>query len=158
MPHLHTEPGGVDLCVEVFCVHQRRVLLRRHDKYDIWLGVGGHVEEDEDPAEAAVREVQEETGLELILPPPPFPGDAQHRQITLPRYLDRHRINDTHEHVAFVYFGETTTDVVVPGEGEEDVACRWLTLEQVLDPKLDLLDSIRRYAFEALEELAYPRG
>lgn len=37
--------------------------MRRHDKYKIWLGVGGHIELDEDPNQAALREVKEEVGL-----------------------------------------------------------------------------------------------
>lgn len=158
MPHLHTQPGGVDLCVEVFCVHGKRILLRKHDKYDIWLGVGGHVEEDEDPAEAAVREVMEEVGLELELPvPPDVPrgeGD-DHRQLPMPRYLDRHRISEEHEHVACVYFGRVSHDAVLPGEGESEVEFRWLTLDQVLDTEFPVMPSIRFYAFKALSELAY---
>lgn len=40
-----------------------RVLLVEHRKAGLWLYPGGHVEPDEAPAEAAVREVAEETGL-----------------------------------------------------------------------------------------------
>lgn len=40
-----------------------RVLLVEHRKAGVWLYPGGHVEPDETPAEAAVREVAEETGL-----------------------------------------------------------------------------------------------
>lgn len=32
MPHIHNEAGQIDFTVEVFIVHQGRVLLRRHDK------------------------------------------------------------------------------------------------------------------------------
>lgn len=46
-----------------------RVLLqlRRDDLFGggLWNGPGGHVEEDESPAQAAVREVREETGLTI---------------------------------------------------------------------------------------------
>ena len=155
VPHLNTMPGGVDVCIEVFCVHDKRVLLRKHDKYDIWLGVGGHVEPTEDPAEAAIREVREEVGLELELPAPPdVPGSDRHRQISPPRYLDRHPINDEHEHVALVYFGYVSSDAILPGPGEADVEHRWLTVDQVLDPALEVMPSIRFYALKALAELA----
>ena len=44
MPHLHVGHGQVDFTVEVFVVWNDRVLLRRHDEFDFWLSVGGHVE------------------------------------------------------------------------------------------------------------------
>jgi 8-oxo-dGTP pyrophosphatase MutT (NUDIX family) len=42
---------------------QERVLLVHHNKLGRWLYPGGHVEPNEDPAEAAQREVLEETGI-----------------------------------------------------------------------------------------------
>lgn len=46
------------------------LLLRRNKKADDlnhekWIGVGGHFEENESPEECLLREVKEETGLEL---------------------------------------------------------------------------------------------
>ncbi len=46
---------------------EARVLLHHHTKHNIWVGVGGHAEKDENPEEAAVREVKEETGLDVML-------------------------------------------------------------------------------------------
>ncbi|MGC4885682.1 NUDIX hydrolase [Micromonospora sp. DT227] len=48
-----------------------RVLLVRHLKSGLWLYPGGHLEGDEEPAAAAVRETVEETGLavEVITDP-----------------------------------------------------------------------------------------
>ena len=63
-PHIHEK---VDLTAEVFVVYRDKVLLRMHDKYHFWMSVGGHIEIDEDPNQAAVREVKEEVGLDVIL-------------------------------------------------------------------------------------------
>lgn len=45
------------------------MLYRNKKKNDInkgkWLGVGGHIEEGESPYECVVREIKEETGLEV---------------------------------------------------------------------------------------------
>jgi len=54
MPHIHDK---IDFTVEVFIVHNNKVLLRKHDKYKIWLSVGGHIELNEDPNQAAIRDV-----------------------------------------------------------------------------------------------------
>jgi 8-oxo-dGTP pyrophosphatase MutT (NUDIX family) len=40
-----------------------RVLLVHHNKVGQWLYPGGHIESNEDPAQAAQREVLEETGI-----------------------------------------------------------------------------------------------
>lgn len=46
-----------------------QILLARHYRADHlhWVLPGGAIEEDETPAEAAIREVREETGLEIVL-------------------------------------------------------------------------------------------
>ncbi len=46
------------------------MLLRNKKKHDInankWIGVGGHLEKDETPEDALIREIKEETGLDVI--------------------------------------------------------------------------------------------
>ena len=49
--------------VGALAVHDGRVLLVRHD--DQWLLPGGMLEPGETPAEGAVRETREETGIEV---------------------------------------------------------------------------------------------
>ena len=44
-----------------------KVLLHLHRKLGMWLPPGGHIEKDELPDEAAVREVLEETGVKVEL-------------------------------------------------------------------------------------------
>lgn len=62
MPHIHEK---IDFAVDVFVVYKDTVLIRKHDKYDKWLAVGGHIELDEDHNQAALREVKEEVGLDV---------------------------------------------------------------------------------------------
>jgi 8-oxo-dGTP pyrophosphatase MutT (NUDIX family) len=51
--------------------------LMLHPRFGEWLTPGGHVEADESPAEAAVRETAEELGCEVrLLPGPSMPLPA----------------------------------------------------------------------------------
>ncbi|MBI2040201.1 NUDIX domain-containing protein [Candidatus Microgenomates bacterium] len=44
-----------------------KILLHRHKKHRLWIGIGGHIEEGENPVQALMREVKEETNLEIKL-------------------------------------------------------------------------------------------
>lgn len=75
MPHLHE---NIDFTVSLFVVQDRKVLVILHRKLGKWLPLGGHIELDEDPEQAALREAREESGLEIELlgerPPTTEPG------------------------------------------------------------------------------------
>ncbi len=150
MPHIHER---IDFTVEVFIVHKNKVLLRMHDKYHIWLSVGGHIELDEDPIEAAVREVKEEVGLDIsIVPSEKVPGDDNYKGLINPKYLGSHFVNDTHKHITFVYFATSDTDVIGESVSDHEVAeTKWVTKEELAD--MNLPNNIKFYANKALEEL-----
>ena len=48
-----------------FVVHEGHVALHWHPKVKAWLPPGGHIDENEDPVQAVVRETEEETGLRI---------------------------------------------------------------------------------------------
>jgi len=49
--------------VSGFVVDEGRTLLHWHPKLAIWLPPGGHIDPNEDPVQAVLREVLEETGM-----------------------------------------------------------------------------------------------
>jgi 8-oxo-dGTP pyrophosphatase MutT (NUDIX family) len=102
MAHIHEK---IDFTVAIFVVHDGKILLIHHRKLDKWLPLGGHIELDEDPEQAALREAKEESGLDVELlgerPPTTSPGT---RALIVPRFLDIHRISDTHEHIGMIYW------------------------------------------------------
>lgn len=156
MPHIHEK---IDFCVEVFIVHKNKVLLRMHDKLGFWLSIGGHIELDEDPVEAAYREVKEEVGLDVKIigeTNGPLHGEAPNRNykyLLPPRYLGRHPVNENHEHVVFVYFATSETDEISESvlEHEKGAEVRWFSKEDI--ETTELVPNVKFYALEALKDL-----
>jgi dATP pyrophosphohydrolase len=154
MSHIHTAPGQVDHTVEVFIVYKDKVLLRKHDKYKIWLSVEGHIELGEDPNQAALREVKEEIGLDVMLSAPkgrPDFTEKDYKELIPPLFLNRHRISPTHEHVTHTYFATTDSDEVTPENPEDE--WHWFTKAE-LEAAEDIKNSIKHYALTALENLS----
>lgn len=54
--------------VACFARHRGEVLLVFHKRLQLWIPVGGEVEANETPLEAALRELKEETGLAGVPP------------------------------------------------------------------------------------------
>ena len=153
MPHIHEK---IDYTAEVFVVYKNTVLLRKHDKYKMWMSVGGHIELDEDPTQAAVREVKEEVGLDVKLADDLLPSverTIRYRDLIPPKFLNRHRINETHEHVAFIYFATTDSDRITEGDVEVSAEMHWFTEEDLNNPAWGIAEDITHYARQALKEL-----
>jgi len=55
------------LGVNVAVLDAGRILLMQREDFEVWCMPGGHVDPGESLAEAAVREVREETGIEVSL-------------------------------------------------------------------------------------------
>lgn len=153
MPHINEK---IDFTVEVFLVYQDTVLLRKHDKYNIWLSIGGHVELDEDPNQAAIREVKEEVGLDIVLESSlkPFEMQTQKYQELIPPYfMNRHRLSETHEHVEMVYFAKAPTDQITETvEREKSSAIKWFTKSEI-EANTEINEAIKHYALKALAVL-----
>ena len=49
----------------VFVVHNQKIALHWHKKVSEWLPAGGHIDKNETPVEAGIREVNEEMGIEV---------------------------------------------------------------------------------------------
>jgi 8-oxo-dGTP pyrophosphatase MutT (NUDIX family) len=158
MAHLHEK---IDFTVAIFVVHDGKVLLIHHRQLDKWLPLGGHIELDEDPEHAALREAREESGLEVELlgerPPTTGPGT---RALIAPRFLDIHRINPTHEHIGMIYWARLKNGGA-PGvprpaaslAASEHHAIRWCSAAELdsLRPAMDA--AVRWYCRKAIEEI-----
>ena len=95
---------GRHFTVAVFVVREGKVLLHWHRKLGMWLPPGGHIEREELPDEAAVREVFEETGVVVE------PVGERREDVTDPVQLHRpagvqlEDIGPGHQHIDLIYF------------------------------------------------------
>lgn len=119
-----------------FVVRGDATLLHWHKRLSRWLPPGGHIEPDEEPAEAALREVREETGLVCeVVATSPRHEFAQPQQIPAPYTVLLEDIPDSkepaHMHIDLIYF-------VRPVDGADhgtvdDPTLSWVTEAELRD-------------------------
>jgi 8-oxo-dGTP pyrophosphatase MutT (NUDIX family) len=111
-----------------FVVRDGATLLHWHKRLGQWMPPGGHIEPDEDPVQAALREVREETGFvcEVICTSPEHPF-AYPEQIAAPYTILVEQIpgpDEAHEHIDLIYFVRPLSGAV---HGEvDDPTMRWV--------------------------------
>ncbi|KAA1302857.1 MAG: NUDIX domain-containing protein [SAR202 cluster bacterium] len=100
------------------------VFLHRHPKINLWLPPGGHIEINEDPAEAVIREIKEETGLLAAIFETPTSKELNFdypKSIVPPRFILEEDIDDPidgfHNHIDMIYYCQPVKgiDQLLPG-------------------------------------------
>ncbi|MDL0122199.1 MULTISPECIES: NUDIX hydrolase [Halobacterium] len=109
----------------VYVVNDGATALHEHARLGLTIPPGGHVDRDELPHEAGLREVSEELGQDPTLlgerPEIPAPAGVA---LPTPRYQLCYDINVHedgsvgHQHIDHVYFGTVPTRTVAPDDGE----------------------------------------
>lgn len=136
-----------------FVSHRGRTALHWH-KFGFWLPAGGHIEADEDPVQAMLREVREETGLEVeVLGEPPF-AYAHPPQLTPPVTIAVYdiangdgQLAEPHQHIDLIYFTRAIQDdPVLP----QEMQWRWFD-EDALRDTADLHEDVRELGLAAIE-------
>lgn len=95
------------------------IVLLRHKRLGIWLQPGGHIDGNEWPFEAAVREAAEETGLPT----------RHHFDEPLLFHVDAHDGGRSHRHLDLRYVLTAPREQPRPGP-EESQECRWFTWDE----------------------------
>ena len=149
MSHIHEK---IDFTVAIFVVQDKKVLLIHHRKLDKWLPLGGHIELDEDPEQAAIREAREESGfdIELLGERPPTSGNGT-RALIAPRFLDIHRITDTHEHIGMIYWARPKNGTMTLA-AQEHLDIRWCSREDLNRLIPPMSEAVKWYCEKAIDE------
>jgi 8-oxo-dGTP pyrophosphatase MutT (NUDIX family) len=108
-----------------------RVLLNRHRKLDKWLQFGGHFDYETDPADVALREAREESGISDLrfaqLPAVPFDIDAH----IIPARGDRPQ--HWHLDLRYLVCTDSPEQAALSAESHE---IRWLTFGETAEMPL----------------------
>lgn len=117
-------------CASVFIINpeNKKILLIMHKKNHKWTQPGGHIDDDETPEEAALREVYEETGLKVTLLGERFPREDD---FIRPLGIQRNRHNDGNMHIDIIYAAVPNNDVNPVINAEEESAVRWFSREEL---------------------------
>jgi 8-oxo-dGTP pyrophosphatase MutT (NUDIX family) len=123
----------------VYAVHDGAVALHEHDKLEMWLPAGGHLDRDELPHEAALRETNEELGMTVdLVAPQEDITSATVESIPQPQHFLLEDINVDaegnvgHQHIDFIFYGAAPSRDIQPGPGEQPADdWTWFTPEEL---------------------------
>ncbi|MCL1787739.1 MAG: NUDIX domain-containing protein [Defluviitaleaceae bacterium] len=133
-----------------------KVLMIKHKKLGVWLPPGGHVDENELPCDAVVREVFEETGVTAqVISAAPGIGvgsEAHCKELPQPLVILLEDIEKTwlHNHIDLVYLCRAGDNGVVLNAREAD-DIGWFTPEAVA--ALDTFENVRKAVAAAVKHM-----
>ena len=139
-----------DFTATTFIVDEGKTLLILHRKIGKWFPPGGHIDPDELPCEAAIREVREETGLEVeLLTRPSKLGEID--VLSQPECILLEPIDEGHQHIDLIYFARVVGGNVDVSK-HEAADWRWCTSEALGEPEIPIdIRELGRRAIHALE-------
>lgn len=121
-----------------YVVRDGKTLLLFHKKLRMWLPPGGHIDEGELPEEAVLREIREETGLEVEIVSPKrasAPRNDGVRYLHVPSHIQLEDIPNHPQHIDLIYFcrARDGEPVFSPHEHEE---MKWHSLDDLSGPHI----------------------
>ena len=121
-------------CASAFVIdpNTKRILLVKHKKNRRWTQPGGHIEGNETPEEAALREVYEETGMHVRLLGDRFPREDDFiRPLGIQKNRRTTDDGETHLHVDIIYAAVPNEEKELVLNREESDDVNWFTREEL---------------------------
>lgn len=135
-------------CVTVYIFDREtnKFVFLKHKKLNKWLPAGGHIEENENPIDAARREVFEETGLSNInFISADINTNSISNLLINPFGIQLNKIKENHEHLDLIYLAtiDKREDLIL--NSEESDGIQEYSLEEILDSDFDTFDNPREW-------------
>ena len=126
-------------CVSAFIIEPRtkKILLVYHNKFNKWVQPGGHIEEDESPEEALIREVYEETGLKIRIIGDNFPRETDYIR---PLGIQKNGNLEGEIHMDIIYAAVPRTDSIINDDDEINSIC-WFSRDEL--DEIDVFPDVR---------------
>jgi 8-oxo-dGTP pyrophosphatase MutT (NUDIX family) len=116
----------VKKCASCFVIDNNSILLIFHKKFGKYLQPGGHIEGDEEPYQTAIREVLEETGIEIIIDDK-IPFNIEVYDTKIGRQLD------------YQFVGRPINKDIK--KNEESYLCAWFDIDDLNN--IDVVDDLK---------------
>jgi 8-oxo-dGTP diphosphatase len=131
-----------------------KALFVFHKKIKRWIYPGGHLEVNEIPDEAVLRELKEETGIDgkIISQNPVDLKDCHEAQLATPYCVLMMKIkgsskSEAHSHLDLVYLIEADSDELLSSEDNSEA--KWFTKNEIED--IDTFKSLKQIARKVLD-------
>jgi 8-oxo-dGTP pyrophosphatase MutT (NUDIX family) len=121
-----SDNGIVKECASCFVIDNNSILLIFHKKFEKYLQPGGHIEGDEEPYQTAIREVLEETGIEIIIDDK-IPFNIEVYDTKIGRQLD------------YQFVGRPINKDIK--KNEESYLCAWFDIDDLNN--IDVVDDLK---------------
>ncbi len=134
-----------------YLIKDNKVLLVHHKKFDKWTPPGGHIEEDETPDQALIREWKEELNLDISILPAhesAFSGDANATPIPMPFHIDLEREGFDVPHIGYFFYVKLLDENQIINIKESEIHnAKWFSKEDLATlPTFDQVRALAKYA------------
>lgn len=133
--------------VSVFVLNpeSKKFLMIKHRKTGKWLQPGGHIELNEDPEEVALREVFEETGVNVRLMGNRVP---RKNDFILPLAIQKDMVSPSHIHIDFVYMAYPLENQIEVANEQETDGLKWFSMDEILSENFDTFDDVKNWCIK----------
>jgi 8-oxo-dGTP pyrophosphatase MutT (NUDIX family) len=128
----------------------KEILMIHHNKLQVWLPPGGHIDENELPTDAVLREIFEETGINAKII---YNKRGIHEcELDMPFTILLEDIegNGTHNHIDMIFLCNAINTELKPQENEVH-GIGWFSLEQI--KQLKTYDNVINTVTRAMEHI-----